>query len=182
MSDLEYDILLNDNNINDITQKDTTPDSLADGLLGLPVSRRLSREMALRAAYVIEMRDCTVEESLKDSLVTDYQIVSDFTARLVALTCTHREQLDEIIRNKIEKWEFHRVAVIDRLILRMAVAEMLYIEEIPPKVSINEAIEIGKKFSTDNSGRFINGVLDSVYGDIGRGENSLLTGGYQDPD
>jgi len=155
-----------------VDRKSTAPpvEILIDNLGALSVSRRMSREIALRAVYVIEMRDCTVDESLKDTLVTEGQAISEFTIELIKNTVKHSDQLDEIIRNKIEKWEFHRVAMIDRLILRLAVAEMLYFPDIPPKVSINEAIEIGKKFSTENSGRFINGVLDSVYGDMGRGE------------
>ncbi len=157
-------------------------ESSSDSSTGLSVSRRISREMALRAAYVIELRASTIEEALNDPLVTEGQPVSDFTKRLITLEVIHREQLDETIRNKIERWEFHRVAIIDRLILRLAVTEMLFIEDIPPKVSMNEAIEIGKKFSTENSGRFINGVLDSIYGEITRGENQIQTGGYQNPD
>jgi len=152
-----------------------------DPLTGLAVSRRMSREMALRAAYVVELRACTIEEALHDPLVTENQPVTDFTSRLITQSVTHAEAIDDIIRNKIERWEFHRVAMIDRLVLRLAVAEMLYFNDIPPKVSMNEAIEIGKKFSTENSGRFINGVLDSIYGDMGRGEKVLQTGGNKEP-
>lgn len=148
-----------------------------DGAANLPISRRMSRELALRAVYTIEYRSCSIEEALKDPLVSENQPVAEFCRRLVSETVTNRERLDDIIRNKIERWEFHRVAIIDRLILRMAVAEMLYFDDVPPKVSINEAIEIGKKFSTENSGRFINGVLDSIYGDMGRGLSIIPDGG-----
>ncbi len=176
MSEFEESALLDDHEIRGLTDRPLPSEYLNEGMAGLPVSRRMSREMALRAAYVIEMRDCSIEEVMRDPLVTDAQPVSEFSKRLIAHTVTYREQLDEVIRNKIERWEFHRVAVIDRLVLRMAVAEMLYFDDVPPKVSMNEAIEIGKKYSTENSGRFINGVLDSIYGDMGRHEKTPQTG------
>lgn len=154
------------------------PDNHSEGLppYALSISRRMAREIALRAGYVIEMRGCTVEEALKDPLVNEGFSPSPFTIRLVTHCDTYRDRLDDVIRAKIERWEFHRVAVIDRLILRMAAAEMLYLPDVPPKVSINEAIEIAKKFSTVNSGRFINGVLDAIYGDMGRGEKVPFRG------
>jgi N utilization substance protein B len=140
------------------------------------VSRRMAREIALRANYAIEMRGCSVEEALRDELVTEGVVLPDFTKRLVAYCETYRNRIDDVVRNKIERWEFHRVATIDRLILRQAAAEMLYFPDVPPKVTINEAIEVAKKFSTENSGRFINGVLDSIYGDLGRGINLVTDG------
>jgi transcription antitermination factor NusB len=147
-------------------QPEERPSSFAQ----IPISRRLAREIALRAAYAIEMRGCTPEEALKDPLVTDGSPPPSFALRLVALMDGERDKLDDVIRAKIERWEFHRVAVIDKLILRLGASELLYFPDVPPKVSINEAIEIAKKFSTENSGRFINGVLDAIYGDMGRGE------------
>ena len=67
-----------------------------------------------------------------------------------------------MIKKKALNWDFDRIAVIDRIILRMAMCEFIYFDDIPPKVSIDEAIEISKKFSTEKSGKFINGILDSV--------------------
>lgn len=71
-------------------------------------------------------------------------------------------QLDTLIRSQVEHWEFNRLAVIDKIILRVAICELLFFDDIPPKVSINEAIEIARTFSTDKSDKFVNGVLDSV--------------------
>ena len=73
-----------------------------------------------------------------------------------------RPELDEAIQSVAQNWQIERMAVIDRNVLRMATFELLHCEEVPPKVAINEGIELGKRFSTQNSGAFINGILDKV--------------------
>jgi N utilization substance protein B len=73
---------------------------------------------------------------------------------------------DMMIRRKAVNWEFNRIAIMDKLILRMALCEFLYFPDIPPKVTIDEAIEVAKKFSTEKSGRFVNGILDAVLIDL----------------
>ncbi|MGM0589004.1 MAG: transcription antitermination factor NusB [Bacteroidota bacterium] len=85
-----------------------------------------------------------------------------FSEQLFLKTMKHEEELDDIIKEHIENWEIGRLAMLDRLILRMALAELLYFEEIPTKVSMNEAIEIAKDFSTRKSGSFVNGILDAA--------------------
>ncbi len=132
-------------------------------------ARRIARETALRAIYVLEMRSCEISEALQDALVSQGESIPVYTIRLINQADSHREHIDDLIREKVEKWEFHRIALIDRLILRIAVAELLYFPDVPPKVTINEAIEIAKDYSTNKSGKFINGVLDAVYGDITSG-------------
>jgi len=162
---------------------DTKPDSIEDFAaleVPLPVSRRTAREFAVKGAYAIEMQGYSVDEALADPLVNEGLTPPPFTVELLRMMDSRRDRLDDIIRSKIERWEFHRVAIIDRLILRMATAELLYMPDVPPKVSINEAIEVAKKFSTENSGRFINGVLDAIYGDMGRGEKiPTVDGGFR---
>jgi len=133
-------------------------------------SRRLAREIALKVAYALDIRKCSMEEALMDPLVTGGELPPAYSVRLLTHVERYREQLDNLIRLKVEKWEFNRIAVIDRIILRMATAELLYFPDIPPKVSINEAIEIAKDYSTDNSGKFVNGILDAVYTDITSGK------------
>ncbi len=133
-------------------------------------SRRQAREIALKVAYALDMRKCDMEEVLRDSLVTGDELPPAYSVRLLTHVERYREQLDNLIRLKVEKWEFHRIAVLDRIILRMATAELLYFPDIPPKVSINEAIEIAKDYSTDKSGKFVNGILDAVYTDITNGK------------
>lgn len=133
--------------------------------------------MALRALYVIEMRACSAREAVSDEMVNEGRQAPQFTYLLVDFFDKHRDRIDDILRNHIDKWEFHRLAMMDRLILRLGASEMLYCEEIPPKVTINEMIEIAKRFSTESSGRFVNGVLDSVFDDLRNGRIGRLKGG-----
>jgi len=136
-------------------------------------TRRLAREIALRAFYAMEIRGCSVEHALSDPLIAIEGDPLPYTSRLLKHLSRYREQLDALIREKVKKWEFHRIAVIDKAILRMAITELLYFPDVPPKVTINEAIEIAKKFSTDKSSRFVNGILDAVYGEIVQGKVAL---------
>lgn len=90
----------------------------------------------------------------------------DFARRLVMETVKHSVEIDKVIKTKVANWDFKRIAVLDRLVLRMAICELLYFDEIPPKVTMNEAIELAKLFSTAKSGQFVNGVLDAVLDDM----------------
>ena len=83
-----------------------------------------------------------------------------------ALEC--RDQVDEVIKKHAKNWDLHRIAAVDRNILRLAIYEMLHRDDIPPVVSINEAVDIAKKFSTQDSGKFVNGILDKVKGELMR--------------
>ncbi|MBI4028062.1 MAG: transcription antitermination factor NusB [Verrucomicrobia bacterium] len=91
-----------------------------------------------------------------------------FAADLARGVVEHIEAVDAKIKACTQNWEFHRIAVVDRNILRLAVYELLFREDIPPVVSINEAIELAKKFSTEDSGRFVNGVLDRAKESLSR--------------
>ena len=99
---------------------------------------------------------------------TDETAVRLFAEPLIRGTLQFREAIDEKIQQYAKNWELTRMAVVDRNILRLAIYEMLYREDIPPVVSINEAVDIAKRFSTDESGRFVNGILDKVKGDLMR--------------
>ena len=74
--------------------------------------------------------------------------------------------IDKVIHGMVANWDFERIAILDRVILRMAICELKYFKEIPPKVSMNEAIELAKLFSTEKSGQFVNGILDAVFEDL----------------
>jgi N utilization substance protein B len=89
-----------------------------------------------------------------------------FAEPLIRGALEHRDQADELIRKHAQNWELHRMAAVDRNILRLAIYEMLHREDIPPVVSINEAVDIAKKFSTQDSGKFVNGILDKVKGEL----------------
>jgi N utilization substance protein B len=92
--------------------------------------------------------------------------VRAFAEPLIRGTLEHRDQLDEEIKGHAKNWDLHRMAVVDRNILRLAIFEMRYREDIPPVVSINEAVDIAKKYSTQDSGKFVNGVLDKIRSEL----------------
>jgi N utilization substance protein B len=89
-----------------------------------------------------------------------------FADPLIKGTLQHRDASDELIKKHAKNWELHRIAAVDRNILRLAIYEMLHRDDIPPVVSINEAVDIAKKFSTEDSGKFVNGILDKIKGDL----------------
>ena len=89
-----------------------------------------------------------------------------FADKLIRGVLEHREAIDQAIRQHAQNWDFNRMAVVDRNILRLAIYEMIHREDIPPIVSINEAVDIAKKFSTQDSGKFVNGLLDKIKGEI----------------
>ncbi len=91
-----------------------------------------------------------------------------FAEPLIRGTLEYRDEADEVIKKHAKNWELHRIAAVDRNILRLAIYEMLHREDIPPVVSINEAVDIAKKFSTQDSGKFVNGILDKVKGELMR--------------
>ena len=123
----------------------------------------------MQALYAHEMSQ-THAELLMESLITD-ELVGEpkaykFAKQLFLRTLEEQEELDEIIQNHAANWDLGRIAMRDRVLLRMATSELLFFEDIPPKVSIDEAIEIAKKFSTEKSASFVNGVLDAVLVDL----------------
>lgn len=91
-----------------------------------------------------------------------------FAEPLIRGVIDHRAELDDRIKNCAKNWELHRMAAVDRNVLRLAIYEMLYRDDIPPVVSINEAVDIAKKFSTQDSGKFVNGILDKIKTDLPR--------------
>ncbi|MFA6472231.1 MAG: transcription antitermination factor NusB [Candidatus Latescibacterota bacterium] len=147
-------------------------------------SQRKAREALLKALYLSESRNMTADEAFGEMSAIDREIaakagepeaeamkpfalcLSD-AKKEYALSLAHRiennhEKLNALIKPVLKNWDFSRVSRIDRIILWIAVAEMLYMLDIPPSVSINEAIELAKKFSTHKSPAFINGILDSI--------------------
>src|SRR5580693_8661056 len=89
-----------------------------------------------------------------------------FADPLIRGALQYRDEVDERIKKHAQNWELHRIAAVDRNILRLAIYEMLHRDDIPPVVSINEAVDIAKKFSTQDSGKFVNGILDKVKGEL----------------
>ena len=126
--------------------------------------RTRARELALQFLYQVDLRGRQILPEAKDFFRVEEEdkTARDFAAQLVNGVIEHAEEIDAVIKGVAENWEIARMAVIDRNVLRMATYELLHCADIPPKVAINEAIELGKRFSTQNSGKFINGVLDKI--------------------
>ncbi len=134
--------------------------------------RRKSREIALQMLYQMEMTSGSPSEvidSYNELASGDQQDNSElsealrpFTEHLVTGVHFHRGELDDMIAEASSNWRVERMSIIDRNVLRIALFEMLYCLEIPPKVSINEAIDLGKTFGSPDSGGFINGILDNL--------------------
>lgn len=133
--------------------------------------RRESRELALQFLYQQDtVSDYAQPYPQAFKAFWDMQEVNasarKFAEELAFGVIENRETLDAKIKSYAQNWSLHRIAVVDRNILRLAIFELLFREDIPPVVSINEAIELGKKFSTEESGHFVNGVLDRVKKDL----------------
>ena len=96
----------------------------------------------------------------------DETAVRAFADPLIKGVLAYRDEADELIKSHAKNWELHRIAAVDRNILRLAIYEMLHRDDIPPVVSINEAVDIAKKFSTQDSGKFVNGILDQIKGEL----------------
>jgi len=88
---------------------------------------------------------------------------SEFIQALFMESLSQMEECDQLIKKNLQNWEFARIALLDKLILRMAITEMLFMHDVPPKVTISEAIEIAKEYSTSESSSFVNGILDAVF-------------------
>ena len=127
------------------------------------MTRRESREAALKILYALEYNDDTLNAVVENLTAEKKLNVSDFTMQIVRTYLDHRQEVDKRIVEHLHNWDYQRVAVIDKILLRMAVTEFTYFDTIPPQVTINEMIEIGKNYSTERSGKFINGILDAIH-------------------
>ena len=128
--------------------------------------RRVAREKVLQVLYAYDMNKENRDELMNELFVCLIdKSEKDFAIQLVNKVIIHIDELDEKIKLRVDNWEMNRIALIDKLLLRMGICEILYFPEIPPKVSINESIEIAKDYSTAGSGKFINGILDAVLSD-----------------
>ncbi|HVP76632.1 MAG TPA: transcription antitermination factor NusB [Thermodesulfobacteriota bacterium] len=126
--------------------------------------RRKSRESALQVLYQLNItkQDATTALARFQEHFSSQGEADDFLKRLVLGVLEHVSELDRLIEKYSENWRLDRINMIDRTILRIALFELLYCEEIPPKVTINEAIDLGKRFGSEDSGSFINGILDRI--------------------
>lgn len=129
--------------------------------------RRKAREQALQILYEMEVSRINANEALKlywENL-SDKPADKEFTEFIVRGVERYKDEIDRLIQSVSENWQINRMVKVDLNILRMAIFELLHCNDIPSKVSINEAIDLGKKFGTDDSPAFINGILDRVLKD-----------------
>ena len=133
--------------------------------------RRKAREIVLQALYEAEFSDKTREEIFSDQV--DRRAPGDETAdharRLFFAVMDHLAELDARIEAALENWDIKRIALVDKNILRFALTEILYFDDVPSRVIINEAIEIAHRYSSSDAGRFINGLLDRFVKEYRRG-------------
>jgi N utilization substance protein B len=131
--------------------------------------RRKAREMALQFLYQLDQHGEDDPDARAEQFWAEHPVQDElrrFADTLVRGTKAHQARIDPVIAQVAEHWDLERMAVVDRNVLRLAVYELLWRPDVPPKVAINEAIEIAKKFGTGESGRFINGVLDRIHKDL----------------
>ena len=126
--------------------------------------RTKARESVLQVLYQADITGDPV-----DAILNQYwhdrkrnPEVIEFASEIVRGTSEHLSEIDAIISKHSENWEISKMPIVDRNILRFAIYELLYMDDIPPKVTIDEAVELASRFSTPNSGKFINGVLDKI--------------------
>jgi len=131
-------------------------------------ARRRAREIALQLLYQHDALPGVTPDELRETLadIEASAPVKAFALELAEGVLADLPAIDALVARAAENWEMHRIAVVDRNILRLATHEMLSQDEIPPKVSINEAIELAKRFSTGQSGAFVNGLLDRILRDL----------------
>jgi transcription antitermination protein NusB len=134
----------------------------------MSLRRRVVRERVLQALYAYELSKEPIQ-TIIENIAGDLQKQPEsyeFAKQLILKVIEHTKELDDLIKQHAEHWEFSRIAIIDRIVLRMSICELLHFDDIPPKVSMNEAIEIARTFSTDKSDKFVNGILDAVLDDL----------------
>ena len=127
--------------------------------------RTQARECALKILYQIDITRAAAEEATAD--FWEYNKVETpvmlFASELVIGTMRHREAIDALLAKHADNWTVERMAVIDRNVLRLGAFELLHLDEVPPKVAINEAVELAKRYGDVESSKFVNGILDAIH-------------------
>ncbi len=128
--------------------------------------RTQSRECALQILYQYEMNPEPMAEILKLFWAQQDEVFSDevhnFAEKLALGVMENQSEIDKVLEKYADNWELSRMAMIDRNVMRLATYELLYLADVPPKVTLNEAVNLAKKFSQEESGKFVNGILDKI--------------------
>ena len=130
--------------------------------------RSRSREFALQVLYQLEITKQGALQAmvqLRENFSPE-EGEDEFAKRIVLGVMERRHEIDRLIKERSENWRLDRMTIIDRNILRIAIFELLYCSEIPPKVTLNEAIDLGKRYGSGESGSFINGILDRIQNEV----------------
>ena len=137
--------------------------------------RTKSRELALQLLYQVDVRREDADALFDDFWQREFNLndeiddsIKEFSTVLVKGVLENLSAIDSVISSYAENWELKRMAVIDRNVIRMATFELLHLEDIPPKVSINEAVDLAKKYGDIDSGKFVNGILDKINREEGK--------------
>ncbi len=126
--------------------------------------RRKARESTMQALYALEINNGFPQDVLElcdDSFNNSENDI--YTRELFNCVVEKQSWADDLISQCLENWEYGRVAILDKILLRMGVSEIYHIDDVPPKVSISEMVEIAKVYSTEDSSSFVNGILDTIY-------------------
>lgn len=143
----------------------------------MPQTRRHIRIKVMQILYAQSMNGDPIDSVMKDLLSdVDDKENKKFAEDLIYYILDNIKMIEEIVDNRVQNWETERMAFLDKLILKIGVAELLNFPEIPPKVTINEAIEIAKEYSSKSSGKFVNGVLDAILEDLKKEDKLNKTG------
>jgi len=131
--------------------------------------RRQSREAALQILYALEIRRTDVSEVLREAWTETmlFPEIRDFTTTLITGVIRHRDEIDAFIQECSTNWSLERIGMVERNILRFAIYELCFLPDIPPNVTINEAVEVAKKYGTEDAPAFINGILDHIKHAVG---------------
>ncbi|MFC7681925.1 transcription antitermination factor NusB [Paenibacillus sp. GCM10028914] len=142
------------------------------------MKRRVLREIAVQSLYQMEMNEVesgeavsmllseAAEENETERVIGDEAKVKDIVLQLVNGSWEAKEEIDAVLTDYLKGWQMSRLSRVDRQILRLAVYELVYREDVPGKVAVNEAIELAKHFGTDESGKFVNGVLGRMLQEV----------------
>ncbi len=127
-------------------------------------NRRKARELTVQFLYGFDLNEGDLSQALENfwNILPAKEDIQEFATKLIQGIIEHRDEIDKLIEQYTINWKLDRIAIIDKNVLRMAIYEIVHRDDIPPIVSINEAVDIAKKFSTAESGKFVNGVLDKL--------------------
>jgi N utilization substance protein B len=137
--------------------------------------RRQSREAALKLLYALDITRVEVRELLREAWTETilFPEIRDFTTTLITGVVQHRDEIDAFIQECSTNWSLERIGLVERNILRFAIYELCFLSDIPPNVTINEAVEVAKKYGTEDAPAFINGILDHIKHAVGSRAMSL---------